>query len=70
MNTVHWLKYQVAPCEATLASDEMETWKPDQHCNNVAELHITYNNLQAQNTCYHHYITRTAFPNRTIGEAI
>ena len=70
MNTVHWLKYQVAPCEATLASDEMETWKPDEPCNNVAELHITYNNLQAQNTCYHHYITRTAFPNRTIGEAI
>ena len=50
MNTVHWLKYQVAPCEATLASDEMETWKPDEPCNNVAELHITYNNLQAQNT--------------------
>ncbi len=70
MKDVRYLKQSNITCEATLASDEMETWQPDTPCKNVATVHITYHNLQALNSCHYHYITRTAFPNRKISEAI
>ena len=70
MQNVQWLTQSNLPCGATLASDEMAQWTPDVPCESMAKVHITYHKLRAINSCYHHYITRTAFPNRTIGEAI
>ena len=58
------------PCQATLASDEMAQWTPDVPCQSMAEVHITFHNLRGINSSYHHYITRTAYPKRTIEEAV
>jgi len=70
MRKVKRLAQSNIPCQATLASDEMAQWTPDVPCSDMADVRVTYHNLRDINSCYHHYITRTAFPNRTIEEAV
>ena len=53
-------------CEAELASDEMDQWESGIKCSKVAQVQITFNSGMIQRTCQHHYVTRTAFPDREI----
>jgi hypothetical protein len=62
MEIVQWLTKKNIPCEVELASDEMDRWESGVKCSEMAQVHITYAKLKDQNTCYHHYITRTAQP--------
>ena len=66
MKHVQWLTQSNIPCDATLASDEMAQWTPDIPCDSMAKVSITFHKLRAINSCYHHYITRTADRDRTI----
>ena len=72
MNEVRWLTEQelhpglAGQCEAELASDEMDKWESGVKCSAKAQVQITFNSGKIQRTCHHHYITRTAFPDREI----
>ena len=72
MKEVRWLTEKelhpglAGKCDAELASDEMDQWELGIKCSKMAEVHITFNSGNEQRTCHHHYITRTAFPDREI----
>ena len=72
MKEVRWLRYfEIHPglagkCVAELASDEMDKWESGHKCQEKAQVEITFNSGKIQRTCHHHYVTRTAFPDREI----
>jgi len=66
--TVRWLSGQDTQCEAFLGSDETPTVEDAIPCSAKAEVLITYNSGRIESSCHHHYITRTANPNREILE--
>ena len=66
MKEVRWLAEVNTQCEAELASDEMDQWKSGIKCSKMAQVQIIFNSGMFQRTCHHHYITRTAFPERKI----
>ena len=72
MKEVRWLRYfEINPglagkCVAELASDEMDKWESGHKCQEKAQVEITFNSGKIQRTCHHHYVTRTAFPDREI----
>ena len=65
MKRVQWITVEHR-CEAFLASDETPDVAAMVPCTARAEVRIIYNSGHMQDHCYHHYITRTAFPDRLI----
>ena len=63
---VEWLPGRDTQCEAFLGSDETSNVEDGIPCSAKAEVLITYNSGTTQSNCHHHYITRTANPNREI----
>jgi hypothetical protein len=66
MKSVKWLPELSDPCEAFLGSDECLNVEDMVLCSSAAEVHIEFNSGEVADHCYHHYITRTAFPHRVI----
>ena len=66
MKKVIWLTDLNSPCEAFLASDETPDVSAMVPCMANAQVQITFNSGFTGKHCHHHYITRTAFPDREI----
>jgi hypothetical protein len=64
--TVEWLPERDTRCEAFLGSGETSNVDDGPLCPANAEVLITYISGTTQANCHHHYITRTADPNREI----
>lgn len=66
MKDVIWLKEPNDPCEAFLGSDETLNPEDNVLCSALAEVNIIYNSGLKAIHCWHHYITRTANPQRVV----